>query len=42
MGKKFQKKKKIDQLEVVPLDENQPLPPQRTSDEVIPKRVGRQ
>lgn len=39
MGKKFQKKKKGDQLEIVPMDENPPLPPQRQSDETIPKRV---
>ncbi|XP_037811718.1 ribosome biogenesis protein BRX1 homolog [Lucilia sericata] len=38
MGKKFQKKKKTEQLEIVPMDENPPLPPQRPSDEVIPKR----
>lgn len=39
MGKKFQKKRKTEQLEIVPMDENPPLPPQRPSDEVIPKRV---
>ncbi|XP_075164534.1 ribosome biogenesis protein BRX1 homolog [Haematobia irritans] len=38
MGKKFQKKKKSEQLEIVPMDENPPLPPQRPSDESIPKR----
>lgn len=39
MGKKFQKKKKAEQLEIVPMDENPALPPQRSSDEVLPKRV---
>ncbi|KAH8398344.1 hypothetical protein KR215_008657 [Drosophila sulfurigaster] len=39
MGRKFQKKgKKVEQLEIVPLDENPPLPSQRPSDEVIPKK----
>ncbi|XP_022212824.1 ribosome biogenesis protein BRX1 homolog [Drosophila obscura] len=38
MGRKFQKKQKVDQLEIVPVDENPPLPPQRKSDDVIPKR----
>jgi len=39
MGRKFQKKKKVEQLEIVPLDENPPLPSQRPSDEVIPRKV---
>lgn len=39
MGKKFQKKKKTNQLEIVPMNENLPLPPKRSSDDVIPKRV---
>lgn len=39
MGKKFQKKKKSEQLEIVPMDENPPLPQQRPSDDTIPKRV---
>lgn len=39
MGRKFQKKKKVEQLEIVPLDENPPLPSQRPSDEVVPKKV---
>lgn len=38
MGRKFQKKKKTEQLEIVPMDENPPLPAQRSSDETIPKR----
>ncbi|KAH8286881.1 hypothetical protein KR018_004105 [Drosophila ironensis] len=39
MGRKFQKKqKKAPQLEIVPLDENPPLPPTRTSDEPVPKK----
>jgi len=41
MGRKFQNKKKkaAPQLEIVPLDENPPLPPQRSSDEVVPKKA---
>lgn len=39
MGRKFQKKKKVQQLEIVPLDENPPLPSQRPSDETIPRKV---
>lgn len=39
MGRKFQKKKKVEQLEIVPLDENPALPPQRPSDEAIPRKV---
>ncbi|XP_030375129.1 ribosome biogenesis protein BRX1 homolog [Scaptodrosophila lebanonensis] len=38
MGRKFQKKKKVEQLEIVPKDENPPLPPQRLSDETIPRK----
>ncbi|EDW17281.2 LOW QUALITY PROTEIN: uncharacterized protein Dmoj_GI16813 [Drosophila mojavensis] len=38
MGRKFIKKKKVEQLEIVPLDENPPLPSQRPSDEVVPKK----
>ncbi|XP_037720679.1 ribosome biogenesis protein BRX1 homolog [Drosophila subpulchrella] len=40
MGRKFQNKKKkaAPQLEIVPLDENPPLPPQRSSDDVVPKK----
>lgn len=41
MGRKFQNKKKkaAPQLEIVPLDENPPLPPQRSSDDVVPKKA---
>lgn len=39
MGRKFQKKKKVEQLEIVPLDENPALPSQRPSDEAIPRKV---
>lgn len=39
MGHKFQKKKKVEQLEIVPLDENPALPSQRPSDEAIPRKV---
>ncbi|XP_067613740.1 ribosome biogenesis protein BRX1 homolog [Eurosta solidaginis] len=38
MGRKGQKKRKAQELEIVPMDENIPLPPQRSSDEPIPKR----
>lgn len=39
MGRKIQNKKKVKQLEIVPMDENPPLPAQRTSEDVVPKRV---
>lgn len=32
-------KKKTEQIEIVPKDENPPLPPQRESDEAVPKKV---
>lgn len=38
MGRKFNKKKETEQLEIVPMDENSPLPAQRSSDETTPKR----
>ncbi|XP_037940487.1 ribosome biogenesis protein BRX1 homolog, partial [Teleopsis dalmanni] len=38
MGRKFVKKNKPQPLEIVPMDENPPLPPQRSSDETLPKR----
>lgn len=39
MGRKFHKKQKVQQLEIVPLDENPPLPAQRPSDEAVPKKA---
>ncbi|CAD7003890.1 ribosome biogenesis protein BRX1 homolog [Ceratitis capitata] len=38
MGRKIKSKKNVQQLEIVPKDENLPLPPQRTSEDVVPKR----
>lgn len=35
----FQKTKKSQQIEIVPKDENPPLPAQRQSDELISKKV---
>lgn len=39
MGRKLQNKKKVQQLEIVPMDENLPLPAQRSSEQVVSKRV---
>ncbi|XP_054732788.1 ribosome biogenesis protein BRX1 homolog [Anastrepha obliqua] len=39
MGRKLQKKKKVQELEIVPMDENPPLPAQRTSEDTVPKRL---
>lgn len=39
MGKKFQKKHTKERLEIVPMDENLPLAPVRSSEDFVPKRV---
>lgn len=39
MGKKVKSKKNKESFEIVPKEEDLPLPPKRKSDEVVPKKV---